>query len=73
MCGKCSGMTEPDATLRRLQRLAQRVRAADARADSLRQELRQEIAQAKASGVTIAAIAKALNVTRQRVQQLLRS
>lgn len=65
-------MTEPDATLRRLQRLSGRLRDADAKADELRQELRQEIARAKAAGVTIADIARALGVTRQRVQQLLK-
>jgi DNA-directed RNA polymerase specialized sigma subunit len=65
-------MSEPDATLRKLQRLSERLRDADAKADTIRAELREEIARAREAGVTIAAIAKALKVTRQRVQQLLR-
>jgi DNA invertase Pin-like site-specific DNA recombinase len=63
-------MAEPDATLRRIERLGQRLAAADAKADALRAELRQEMATARGAGVTISAIARALGVSRQRVQQI---
>jgi DNA invertase Pin-like site-specific DNA recombinase len=58
--------------LQRLQRLAQRVTEADTRADELRAQLRQELADARAAGISIAAIARALGVSRQRVQQILK-
>jgi DNA invertase Pin-like site-specific DNA recombinase len=59
-------------TLRRLQRLSERLTAADTKADDLRAQLRQEMAEARAAGVPISAIARALGVSRQRVQQILR-
>lgn len=66
-------MAEPDPNLRRLQRLAERLREADQRADKIRVELRQEIERARDDGATISGIARALGVSRQRVQQLLRT
>jgi DNA invertase Pin-like site-specific DNA recombinase len=65
-------MAEPDATLRRLERLSTRLREADAKADALRADLYRELRDARAAGVTISAIARALGVSRQRVQQLLK-
>jgi hypothetical protein len=65
-------MTNEDKALRRLQRLSERLTAADARADTIRIELRQAMAAARAEGVSISAIARALGVSRQRVQQILR-
>jgi DNA invertase Pin-like site-specific DNA recombinase len=64
-------MTDQDKTLRRLQRLGQRLTEADAKADTVRAELRQAMADARAEGVTVSAMARALGVSRQRVQQIL--
>lgn len=65
-------MANEAQTLRRLQRLAGRVREADTRASELRAELRHEMRAARRQGVTIAAMASAFEVTRQRIQQMLR-
>jgi 5-methylcytosine-specific restriction endonuclease McrA len=46
-------------------------KGADAKADVLRAELRQAMARAKADGVTVSAMSRALGVSRQRVQQIL--
>jgi hypothetical protein len=64
-------MTDEAKILRRLQRLSQRLTAADAKADELRTELRREMVEARAAGVTISAMSRALGVSRQRVQQIL--
>ncbi len=64
-------MADLDIRLRRIHRAAARLTAADTKADTLRAELRQEMAEARAEGVTISAIARALGVSRQRVQQIL--
>jgi DNA-binding GntR family transcriptional regulator len=64
-------MADPDKALRRLERLSQRLTAADAKADTLRAELRQAMVDARAEGVTVSAMARALGVSRQRVQQIL--
>ena len=64
-------MANEAQTLRRLQRLSERVVEADAKATRLRAEFRSELAGAKESGVTISAMARALGVSRQRVQQIL--
>jgi polysaccharide deacetylase 2 family uncharacterized protein YibQ len=65
-------MAEHDATLRRLQRLAQRLRDADLKADAIRAQLREELQQARNAGVSVSAIARALDVSRQRIQQMLK-
>lgn len=63
-------MADEDKYLRRIQRLSERLTAADQRADGLRAELRQEMVDARAAGVSISAMARALGVSRQRVQQI---
>jgi len=64
-------MTDEAKILRRLQRLSQRLTEADAKADVLRTELHRELVEARAAGVAISAMARALGVSRQRVQQIL--
>jgi DNA-binding GntR family transcriptional regulator len=64
-------MADQDKALRRLERLSQRLTAADAKADTVRAELRQAMVDARAEGVTVSAMARALGVSRQRVQQIL--
>jgi AraC-like DNA-binding protein len=63
-------VTDQDKRLRRLQRLSERLTDADAKADTLRVQLRQEMVEAREAGVTISAMARALGVSRQRVQQI---
>jgi len=65
-------VADQDKVLRRIQRLSERVTAADTKAESVRAEFRKELADARAAGVTVSAMARALGVSRQRVQQLLR-
>jgi DNA-binding GntR family transcriptional regulator len=48
-----------------------RANKADAKADAIRAELRREILAARDQGMAISAIARALGVSRQRVQQIL--
>jgi DNA invertase Pin-like site-specific DNA recombinase len=63
-------MADQDKRLRTLQRLSVRLAAADTKADELRAELRREMVEARAVGVSISAMARALGVSRQRVQQI---
>ena len=63
-------MADQDKRLKRIQRLSERVTAADTKNDLLRAELRQEMVDARAAGVSISAMARALGVSRQRVQQI---
>lgn len=63
----------PSDPLRHLELLAARVRKADERAAELRAELYREIAAALDSGASLSAIARAIGVTRQRMQALARS
>jgi AraC-like DNA-binding protein len=63
-------MADQDKRLRSLQRLSARLAAASTKADSLRADLRQEMVDARAAGVSISAMARALGVSRQRVQQI---
>jgi hypothetical protein len=63
-------MADQDKRLQKIQRLSERLAAADTKADSLRQQLRQEMAEARVAGITISAMARALGVSRQRVQQI---
>jgi hypothetical protein len=64
-------MTVQDLTLRRLQRLAQRLTDAETKASGLRDELYREMLAAREGGATISAMSRALGVSRQRVQQIL--
>jgi hypothetical protein len=63
---------DQDPTLRRLQRLSVKLREADAKADAIRGELRDAMLAARDAGATVSGIARALGVSRQRVQQLLK-
>lgn len=65
-------MDEIERTLRRLQWLADALAKADAHAAALRIELYGEMEAALAAGVTISAMSRALGISRQRVQQILR-
>jgi hypothetical protein len=74
--GNTSPADERDAMprdpLRHLEQLAARVRKADARAGELRAELYREIGAALDSGASLSAVARAIGVTRQRMQALAR-
>jgi len=63
-------MDDADKMLRRLQRLSQRLSEAEARAGALRDELYREMLAAREAGVTLSAMARALAVSRQRVQKI---
>ena len=63
-------MDDGDKLLRRLQRLSQRLSEAEARAGTLREELYREMLAAREAGVTLSAMARALAVSRQRVQKI---
>ncbi len=63
-------MDDADKMLRRLQRLSQRLSEAEARAGTLREELYREMLAAREAGVTLSAMARALAVSRQRVQKI---
>ena len=65
-------MVDENAGLQHVKRLAEQVRAADAKANGLREQLRHELDVARDAGVTISALARALGVSRQRVQQMIR-
>jgi hypothetical protein len=61
---------EQEKSLRRLQRVAGKLTEADRKAAAFRQELYDEMVSARKAGVTISAMARALGVSRQRVQQI---
>jgi hypothetical protein len=64
-------MAKPDPNLRRLLRAAQRVEKAERQLEQARLELYEEIRSAHAQGASLSAMARALNVTRQRMQKLM--
>lgn len=65
-------MAERHPAFRGLQKLAQRLSGAEAKADALRDELYRAVAAAYDDGMKIQEVADALEVSRQRAQQLLR-
>jgi hypothetical protein len=65
-------MPDLDQRLKRLERLSVRLREVDAKASELRGQVYEELEALHEAGATISALARALGVSRQRVQQLLR-
>jgi hypothetical protein len=63
-------VSKPDPTLRRLERLSQRLSATEEKAAGMRDELYREMLAARAEGVTLSAMARALGISRQRVQKI---
>jgi hypothetical protein len=57
----------------RFRRAARRYRDAEAKADEARAELRAAMLEARNAGLTLAAMAQVLGVSRQRAQQQMRA
>jgi DNA-directed RNA polymerase specialized sigma24 family protein len=57
--------------LRAILRASERVRAAEATLGQRREDYREAIAAAHSAGVSLAAIGRALGVTRQRVKRII--
>jgi len=65
-------VAQDDVRVRRVLRASQRVREAEERLEARRAEYYEALDEARAAGLSVSAIARALGVSRQRAQQLLR-
>jgi biotin operon repressor len=63
-------MAKDDPPLKALLRAADRVKRAETQLELARAALYAEITKARAAGVSLSALSRALGVTRQRVQKL---